>query len=219
MTCCNHCKDSHELFDRTKAEKQLRTYRQSGLPNKSTGLLIDGLKSLNLDGKTLLDVGGGVGMIQYELLSEGLSGATMVEASPAYLEVAQNEARQRGYADRISHRYGDFVELAPEISAADLVTLDRVICCYPHLQELVQASTAKAKRWYGVVYPKERWYNQLGERLANTYFWIRNMDFRLYVHADVDATIRAEGFAPFYEAGTILWRVALYERQDDVEHS
>lgn len=214
MTCCNHCKDASEFFDSKKAEKELQKYRKKGPPNKSTRLLLDCLRGLDLQDKTLLDVGGGVGMIQHELLEEGIADAMMVEASPAYLEVAEREAQRRGYGERTSYRYGDFVELAPELPEADLVTLDRVICCYPHMRRLVRASTEKAKRWYGVVYPKERWYNQLGERIANLYFRVRSTDFRIYMHSAVDEAIRGEGFTPLYQVDTILWQVALYEREN-----
>lgn len=214
MTCCNHCQETGELFDRKRAEKQLREYRKDGPPQKSTRLLIDALKSLDIQEKTLLDVGGGVGMIQHELLPEGVTHSTLVEASPAYLETAQHETRRRGYADRTSFQYGDFVELAPDLSAADIVTLDRVFCCYPHLERLVEASAGKAMRWYGVVYPHDRWYTRTFGVVGNIYFRVRGMDFRLHIHAGVDEAIRAQGFTPFYEVETILWKVALYERED-----
>lgn len=217
MSCCTHCQETGDLFDRQKARTELRKYRKDGPPNKSTRLLIDGLKTLDLQDKNLLDVGGGVGMIQHELLDEGLSASTMVEASPAYLEVAENEARRRGREEQTTFRFGDFVDLAPDLPEADLVTLDRVICCYPHLKELVQASTAKAGRWYAVAYPKETWYNRVLGGIADVYCWARGMDFRLYMHTGVDEAIRAEGFVPFYEVSTIVWRVALYERTDESE--
>lgn len=213
MPCCNHCRESADLFDQARAQKQLRKYRKNGAPNKSTRLLIDALKSLDLHEKTLLDVGGGVGMIQHELLDEGVATSMLVEASPAYLEAAEKESRRRGHADRTSYRYGDFVELASDLPAADLVTLDRVICCYPHMRRLVETSAAKAVRWYGVVYPKERWYNRMLGRIGNTYCWARSMEFRIYVHSGVEETIRAEGLVPFYQVETILWKVALYERE------
>lgn len=212
MTCCNHCRDAGDVFTRKKAENELRTYRRKGPSSKSTGLLIEGLKRLDLQNKALLDVGGGIGTIQHELSVDGISDSMLVEASSAYLEVAESEAHRRGYEHRTSYRYGDFVELAPEIPQVDLVTLDRVICCYPHMKRLVQASTAKADRWYGAVYPKNRWYSRLGQRVANLYFRVRGMNFRLYVHSGIDATIRQEGFTPFYQAETVLWKVALYER-------
>jgi len=216
MSCCSHCEDAGTLFNQEKAKEELRNYRKSGPPNKSTELLIDALKTLDLQDRRLLDVGGGVGMIPFELLEAGMSEATMVEASPAYREVAENEARRRGVDERTAFEYGDFVDLAPDLLAADLVTLDRVFCCYPHLEELVEASTAKATRWYGVTYPKERWYNKAIEKMAGVYCWVRDMAFRMYVHTGVDEAIRAQGFTPFYEVGTPIWQVALYERTDSV---
>lgn len=214
MSCCDHCKETGELFDHTKAKSELRSYRKKGPPTKSTRLLIDALKTLALRDKTLLDIGGGVGMIPFELLDAGVSEATLVEASPAYLETAEKEARRREYGGQMSFKYGDFVERASELPNADLVTLDRVFCCYPHLQRLVEASTAKASRWYGVVYPKEAWYNQVIGGVADVYCWARGMDFRLYIHSGVDDAIREKGFVPFYRINTVLWRVALYEREE-----
>lgn len=214
MSCCAHCEDAGELFNPSKAKKELRQYRRDGPPNKSTRLLIGALKTLDLQDKTLLDVGGGVGMIPFELLEAGISESTTVEASPAYLTVAEDEARRRGFEERTAYEYGDFVDLAPTLPEADLVTLDRVFCCYPHLERLVEASTAKATRWYGITYPKERWYNQVIGGLTGVYCWARDMDFRMYIHTGVEETIRANGFEPFYQDDTILWRVALYERQN-----
>lgn len=217
MDCCSHCEETGDLFDQKKARTELRQYRKDGPPNKSTRLLIDGLKSLDLESKTLLDVGGGVGMIQHELLDEGLSSSTMVEASPPYLDVAKNEARRRGHTDRSDFQYGNFVELAPELPEADLVTLDRVICCYPHMKELVEASTAKATQWYGVTYPKTSWYLRWAKPVSDLYCWMKDMDFRIYLHEGVDEAIRAEGFTPFYQVETIIWNVALYERESGSE--
>lgn len=213
MDCCDHCQESGDLFDKETARDELRSYRKSGPPNKSTRLLIDALKTLDLQGKTLLDVGGGVGMIPWELLEEGLSTSLSVEASSPYLEVAEKEARRRGFGQQTSFEYGDFVELASDLPEADLVTLDRVFCCYPHRDRLVRASTSKATRWIGVTYPKVRWYSTLISGMAAVYCWARDMDFRLYIHPGIDEAIQSEGFELFYQVETILWRVDLYERE------
>ncbi len=202
------------MFNRKRAEKELRKYRKGGPPHKSTRLLIDALKSLDIDGKTLLDIGGGVGMIQHELLNAGVTRSSLVEASPAYLEVAENESRRRGFDGCASFRYGDFVDLAPELPQADIVTLDRVYCCYPHMRRLAEASTAKAEVWYGVVYPKPRWYVHALGGVGNLYFRVRRRQFRTYIHTGVHQAIRECGFNRFYQAETFLWHVALYERDD-----
>ncbi|MFB6098267.1 MAG: class I SAM-dependent methyltransferase, partial [Salinibacter sp.] len=170
------CQETADLFDWEKAQTELRKYRKSGPPNKCTRLLIDGLKPLDLQDKTLLDVGGGIGMIPLELLEEGISDSVLVEASPAYLEVAEDEARRRGFENRTAFEHGDFVDLAPDLPDADLVTLDRVFCCYPHMEELARTSAAKATRWYAVTSPKERWYNKIISGMAGVYCWARDMD-------------------------------------------
>ena len=216
MACCGHCQEAGELFTDEKALTELREYRRSGAPNTPTRLLIDGLKTLDLSSTTLLDVGGGVGMIQHELMEAGVSEATLVEASPAYLKVAENETRRRGHADRASFRHGDFVDLAPELPEADLVTLDRVICCYPHMTELIQASTAKATRWYGVTYPRTRWFLRWAKPVTDLYCWWKDMEFRIYLHEGVDEAIQSAGFRRFYQTETFLWNVALYERPEAV---
>ncbi len=213
MDCCDHCQDTEHLFNNEKAKTELRKYRKNGPPNKCTRLLIEGLKTLDIEGKMLLDVGGGVGMIPLELLPEGIAESRLVEASRPYLTVAKQEARRRGFGGRTSYEHGDFVDLAPGLPEADLVTLDRVFCCYPHMERLARASASKASRWYGVTYPKPRWYGKVIEKLAGVYCWARDMDFRMYVHSGIEDTIRAEGFEPFYQVETILWRIELYERE------
>ena len=54
----------------------------------------------------------------------------LVEASPAYLDVARQEARQANLLNRMEFVDGDFVRRAAEIDDADFVTLDRVVCCW-----------------------------------------------------------------------------------------
>jgi len=213
MSCCSHCQESGDLFDQKKARDELRTYRKNGAPKAPTSLLVDGLRTLDLEGAALLDVGGGIGMIPCELLKSGISRSLLVEASTPYLEVAEKETRRRGYAGRAEFEYGDFVDLAPDLPEADVVTLDRVFCCYPHMKRLVEASTAKATRWYGVSYPKERWYNKIIGGLAAGYCWARDMDFRMYIHTGIQETIEAQGFERFYQVGTMIWQVELYERE------
>ncbi len=91
----------------------------------------------------LLDIGGGVGAIAHALLQVGARQATDIDASTAYLAAARDEAARRGLVDRMSFQHGDFVALAPTLPATDIVTLDRVICCYDNMPELVSLSAAR----------------------------------------------------------------------------
>ena len=47
------------------------------------------------------------------------------------------------------------MEVAARVPSADVVVLDKVICCYPDMPALVQASAAKARRLYAIVVPEK----------------------------------------------------------------
>lgn len=215
MTCCSHCEDGADvLFSDRTARRELRRYRRKG-PIQSTRLLIDAIRPRLGTGWTLLDVGGGIGAVQHELLAAGTSRATQVDASPAYLAASREEAARRGHANRVEHRYGDFTEVAGDVADADVVTLDRVICCYPDMEALVKASAAKARRLYGLVYPREHWGTRLLMGAANAYMRLRGSAFRTYLHSDaaVDAMVRSMGFERVSHGRTLMWRVVTYARK------
>jgi len=214
MNCCQ-CQGIETYFNRKCVAKDLKQYRKEG-PAKTTRMLIDALKAEGIKGMTLLDIGGGVGAIQHELLRAGASRAINAEASKAYIEAAKEEAERQGHADRVSHHHGNFVDLAPDIPQADIVTLDRVICCYHDMQALVGLSSVLARRFYGVVYPRDTWWVKIENAFSNFVYWIRHSSFRLFVHPTkaVDTVVRGNGLERrFYrEAGT--WQVVIYARAE-----
>jgi magnesium-protoporphyrin O-methyltransferase len=106
------------------------------------------------------------------------------------------------------------VEFAPDVEEVDIVTLDRVVCCYPDMPTLVEASASKARRVYGLVFPRDRWPVRAviaGINLVNA---LRRTSFRVFVHpaGEIDRTVRAAGFEPRYSARTFVWHVAVYAR-------
>jgi hypothetical protein len=200
-------------FGEAAARRSLRAYRRSGAP-KTTAWLIEGLREGGIDGLTVLDIGAGVGAVHLELLASGASAATDVDGSPAYVAAAREEAARRGSSDRVRHEVGDFVALASNIEPADLVALDRVVCCYPDMDALVRLSVAHARRRYGLVYPRDTWWIRGGSRFLNGFARLFRQDVRAWIHptAAVDAIVRAAGFAPRFERRNVFWQVAVYER-------
>ncbi len=95
---CRQCQGIECLFDRREALRKLSSYQRQG-PSQTARLLLDAVKAAGVEGATLLDIGGGVGVAQLELLAAGLRSATDVDASSAYLDVAREEAQRRGYGD------------------------------------------------------------------------------------------------------------------------
>jgi magnesium-protoporphyrin O-methyltransferase len=180
----------------------------------STRMLIAALQAEGVNGLTLLDIGGGIGAIQLGLLKAGVTHATDVDASSGYLAVARSASEQEGLADRIEYRFGDFTDLAPGVAPADIVTLDRVICCYPNMRELVGQSSAKAARLYGLVYPRNTWWIRAVFTVGNFMLRLRRDPFRIFMHADatVDALARGNGLTQRYHRTAGVWQVVVYGR-------
>lgn len=209
MSCCRAIASQ---FDRARVEKKLASYRKNG-PDPTTRALIQALEQEGAHGR-LLDIGGGLGAIAAALLGRGIEAALNLELSPAYLEASRHLSAEGGYADRLAHRLGDFVELAPEIEPADVVALDRVICCYPDLEPLVDLSAAKAKHLYGFAVPRTRWIVRLGIAAENLGRGLSGNPFRTYAHSieRMEAILERHGLARRRVARTFVWEVRVYAR-------
>ena len=215
---CNQCIGVEEEFNPAIARRQLKRYVRRG-PKKTTAWLIRAILDRRLAEPSLLDIGGGVGEIQHELAASGAGTVTSVDASSAYLEQSKLEAVRRGYRDRATYLFAGFTDVHSEVAAADVVTLDRVICCFDNVDDLVGRSVAKAKRLYGLVYPRESWWTALGFRSINLVQRLRRAHFRVYLHPSdrVDAMITRAGFKSVFHRNSFLWQVVLYEAVDGQE--
>ncbi|HEX2141188.1 MAG TPA: class I SAM-dependent methyltransferase [Candidatus Limnocylindria bacterium] len=204
--CCTT--DYDLIFDETSARKELTDYLDHGLDD-DTSRLLDALVGQDVQGSSVLEIGGGVGDVQLELLAAGVASVTDVDASQPYIAVAREEVERRGLADRVRYVHGDFVAVASGVPPADVVVLNRVVCCYPDMTALVRESTARAQRVYALVLPVDRWLTKLIVGLDNLRHRIGRSSFRAYVHptAEVERLIRAAGFEPRFEHSGWMWRI------------
>jgi hypothetical protein len=209
--CCSLDYDVH--FDAEHARDDLLDYQANGADG-ATRRLLDALIGEGITGASLLDIGGGVGVVQLELLEAGAASSVDVDASSPYLTVAESEAAERGFGERTEYRHGDFVALADDVRPADVVTLDRVICCYRDVRSLVSHSAQHAQRLFGVVYPVDRWWTRLGVRVMNLVTRIQRSDYRAYVHSArlVDRLINDAGLELRYHHVGMVWQTAVYAR-------
>jgi magnesium-protoporphyrin O-methyltransferase len=212
MNCCQ-CQGIESRFNQKRAAQKLKEYRQKG-PEPTTRMLIEALKDEGVKGMTLLDIGGGVGAIQHELLRAGVVSATNVEASTAYISAAKEEAERQDHAARMSHYHGNFIDLAVNIPPADMVTLDRVICCYDDMHRLVELSSAKAGKLYGLVYPRDTWWVNFGFSFENFTLWLQRNPFRVFVHPteEVEAIVRSNGLERRFHQMAGTWQIVVYGR-------
>jgi len=210
---CSQCVGIESHFDQKKATEELQKYLNEG-PVKTTRMLIDALMAEGISEMTLLDIGGGVGVIQHELLKVGVSSCINAEASQAYVEATKEEANRQGHADQITHLHGDFVDLAADLPQCDIVTLDRVICCYHDVQGLVEKSSVLARRLYGIVYPRNNWSTRIAGTLENLSYRLHRSPFRFFVHPPevVDEILRAEGFEQRFYQEDGMWQIVVYRR-------
>lgn len=212
MNCCQ-CQGIEDLFNEQAVASELRQYRVKG-PDKTTRMLIEGLKAEGVQGLNLLDIGGGVGAVQHQLMAAGVNQAVDVDASRAYLQAARDEANRRGIAARIRFEHGNFVDIAPQIAPANIVTLDRVVCCYPDMENLVGLSAARALKLYGLVYPRDTWLAKFAMKVFNFFYRLRRKPFRIFVHSTqaVDALVRSQGLQRKFYRRTFIWQVVVYSR-------
>jgi hypothetical protein len=214
MDCCSPGDSPFDRqFDARHAAGKLRAYRQKG-PVGLTRALIEALAAGGIDGHTVLEIGGGVGAVHHELLRSGAAAAVDVDASRAYISAAREEAERQGHAERVRYLAGDFVALADAVEPADLVALDRVICCYADMAALVGRSATLARRRYGLVYPRDSWLGRVGVAFLNLQLRLSRSSFRTYVHraAEVDAILVAQGLVKQLHRTTLIWQLAVYER-------
>jgi 2-polyprenyl-3-methyl-5-hydroxy-6-metoxy-1,4-benzoquinol methylase len=213
MMVCPHCQGAEDVFSIKFARNELKDYRKNGA-RKSTQVLLDILKGAGISDLTLLDIGGGVGVIQHEMIAAGVSNVVGVDASSAYINAAKEEAEQRAYLDKVIYQFGDFVQLAPQIDSADIVTLDRVVCCYPDVHALVDLSSKHAKRYYALVFPRDNGFFKAIIPIFNFIaFKLWGNPFRTFIHSSkmVDSIVRNNGFNLLLHRKVGLWQVFVYE--------
>ena len=201
------------MFSERGARGQARSYRRSGL-DAGSRRIVALLKERGVEGLTLLEVGGGIGAIQIELLKAGLTRAVSVELTPTYEESAAELLREAGFEDRVERRVMDFVNAGADIEAADIVVMNRVICCYPDLPRLAGAAADHARGLLVMSFPKERWWTRVMVWMANAGMGLMRREFRIFLHpmAQILATGEKHGLKLSVDRPGVFWEMAAMER-------
>lgn len=212
--CCSTFEDAAgRQFDGKKVAAELRRYRERG-PGDTARLLIEGIERSGNAAGTVLDVGAGLGAIAFSLLERGASSAVAVDASSAYIAAAREEAARRGTGDAVRFVHADFVEAADTLPSADIVALDRVVCCYPAVERLLEAALGHTRRCLALSYPRDRWHVRAALGLENLQRRATRNSFRTFVHSvpAMERTIRAAGFELTSRRETWVWAADVYVR-------
>ena len=213
MDCCK-VNGLNQIFNKSRAAKESRKYLRKGLDRRAT-MVVGCLKDQGVSGASILDIGCGVGSLHLELLKQGAGSAIGVDVSQSYVEAAAGLASTLGFQDATQYHMGNFVDLEEDIPSADMVVLDRVICCYPDMKGLVTASTRHTQGLYVLTYPRRTWWMRVGAWAFNFGLSVIRREFRFFLHhpKEIGATIEAAQFSLIQTAKRGPWEMAAYRRQ------
>ena len=103
MASCCSSRDYHRFFNQRFARRLASRYTKRGLdPTAQT--MVKFLQTAGVEGASILEIGGGIGEIEIELLKAGAAPAQNLELSPAYEEPARTLAEQAGVQERLDWR-------------------------------------------------------------------------------------------------------------------
>ena len=164
--------------------------------------------------KTLLEVEGGIGAIEIELLRAGMGRAVNVELTPTYESAASELILEAGLGDRVERRVMDFTEADTSVEAADVVVMNRVICCYSDMPKLASAAAVRAKGMLVMSFPNYRLWTRLGLTIVNLVFRVIRMQFRVFLHPPVRilAAVEHRGFKTRLNQPGLIWQIVALER-------
>ena len=210
--CCSP-KGYRWVFSERSARAEARKYRRRGLDGTSRRI-VDFLKAQGVDGQTVLEVGGGIGAIQIELLKAGAARAVSVELTPTYEDVAAGLLSDAGLTDRVERRVMDFAQASSQVDGADVVIMNRVICCYPDMPRLAGAAADHARQMLVMSYPTGAWWMRVALGLGNFVLWLLRREFHVFVHPpkEIIATATRRGLEPVLDQQGALWTVAAMSR-------
>jgi 16S rRNA G966 N2-methylase RsmD len=204
--CCDP-DDYEAVFSGRFARRRSRRYRRRGLTPSATRLVdfaADGIA-----GSSVLEIGGGVGELQVELLKRGADHVTNLEISTSYEEEAGRLLDQCGLTGRVTRRVVDIAQAPDQVEAADVVVLHRVVCCYPDHRRLLSAAAAHARRRLVYTHPADNLLTRTEFRAENLYRRLTRNSFRAFIHppeAMIEAA-QSDGMVTAYRHHSRQWDI------------
>jgi 16S rRNA G966 N2-methylase RsmD len=210
--CCN-ARGCDEFFSARMATRAAESYRKNGI-DKPAQRILAFLEKQGIAGASILEIGGGVGELQIELLKRGAANTLNLELSAGYDGEATRLLREAGFEGRVERRLHDLAAEPDGIEAADVVVLHRVVCCYPHYERLLGAAADHARRLLVFSYPPRNVVSRFLLGSENLLLGLRRKEFRAFVHppARMLAVVEDRGLRQTYAHQPLVWQIAGFER-------
>jgi magnesium-protoporphyrin O-methyltransferase len=202
------------MFKPRMARRSLNRYRSRGLDRLDRAVLATASVG-GVEGSDVLEIGGGIGAIQSELLDSGARRGEIVELVPVWEPYAAELAREKGHAEQTTFRVVDVLEEPETVEPADVVVLNRVVCCSPDGVELARSAARLTRRTLVLSFPRNALWLRAGARVMNAAFRVMGRSYRLFLHprSALVAAAGAEGLALEDEGRTFAWEYLGFRRQ------
>ena len=210
LRCC--AGESLDIFGEKSARRALGRYLRKGLGGSDAPRIADWAAEQGLDGATVLEVGGGIGQIQVELVRRGAARGTVVEVVAGYEASARELAAATGIADRTRFVLTDLVETPDAVEPADIVVLRRVVCCTPAGPAVLAAAAGLTSRTLLASYPRDRVGVRVVVRLQNGVLALMRKRFRTFVHppGELERAAEARGLRVSRVERGFVWETAQF---------
>lgn len=217
MTDCCKPGDLEAIFSPARAEREAERYARRGLVGESRRLFRL-LSQRGVRGRSVLEVGGGIGVVGLELVRAGAAHATTVELSTGYDLAARRLIDRSDLADKVDRVVANYVSEADRIGAADIVTMQQVVCCYPDADGLVSAAAAHARELLLITLPMEWPWHRVGAIVLNLWPRIVGSPWRFFIHStrSVIAAAEREGLTLSQHDKGVFWQTLVFTREPTI---
>jgi len=210
--CCN-ARGCDGFFTPRQAKRAAKRYRERGV-DKTAERMLAFLEDRGLEGASVLEIGGGIGDLQLEALKRGAASTLNLELAPGYEEEAARLVGEAGVEGQTERRLHDIANDPSSIKQADVVVLNRVVCCYPDYERLLGAAADHARRFLVFSYPPRNVLSRLMLGTQNLLFRFQRKEFRTFAHspANMLAVVESRGLNQTYRHHPVVWQIAGFER-------
>jgi hypothetical protein len=213
MASCCDPRRYDRTFNSRFARRSASRYRRRGL-TRTGRRIVQLVEERGVQGASVLGVGGGIGEIQLELLKRGASRAMNLELSTAYEPEAERLFAEAGMTDRSDRRIVDIAAAPDDVPPADVVVLNRVVCCYPDYARLLGSAAAHARRQVVFSHPPRNLVSRTLIGAENLLFRLLGSDFRVFAHPPqaMLGVLSERGLVPEGTERGFVWKVAAAHR-------
>jgi 2-polyprenyl-3-methyl-5-hydroxy-6-metoxy-1,4-benzoquinol methylase len=214
--CCDP-RGYDRTFNQRFARRSANRYRRHGL-DKTARRIVELVEEHGARGYSVLEIGGGVGEIQVELLKRGAVHATNLELSSGYEREAERLLAESGTRNRVDRRIADIATAPDGVAPADVVVLNRVVCCYPDYARLLGAAADHARDRVVFSHPPRNLVSRTVVATQNLVLRLLRNDFRVFTHppqAMLDV-LAERGLLTTRTSPALVWQVAAAHRSHPV---